>query len=176
MGKSSITREVIRRTGAAFSVSATTRAPRDGEVDGREYRFVDGAAFRRMIDGGELLEWAEVFGEMYGTPAEPVRRAVDAGRTVLLEIDVQGGLQVHRKMPEATFVLVVPPDDEELARRLFGRRTEAAEAAKKRLTKAREEVRIARESGIYNHTVVNDELDAAVEQVVRIVSEESSSP
>ena len=172
VGKSSITREVLRRTAAEFSVSATTRPPRKGEVDGRDYRFVHSQAFQRMIDRGELLEWAEVFGDRYGTPESPVREALAAGRTVLLEIDVQGALQVHRKMPEATFILITPPCDEELTRRLYGRGSEDAEAAARRRRKADEEIAAATRSGVYNHCVVNDDLEAAIARVVKIVNQE----
>jgi guanylate kinase len=173
VGKSTITREVLRRTGASFSVSATTRRPREGEVDGRDYCFVDRPAFEGMAERGEMLEWAEVFGNLYGTPARPVRQAVEGGTSVILEIDVQGGLQVHEKAPDAEFVLIVPPDDRELARRLRGRGSEDEEAAARRLAKAAEELRIAEQSGVYNHRVVNDDLEAAVCQVVRIMDQES---
>jgi guanylate kinase len=175
VGKSSIMHEVLRRTGAAFSISATTRAPRPGERDGQEYLFVDDETFDRMIRNEELLEWAEVFGARYGTPAAPVRRAVAEGKTVLLEIDVQGGLQVYRKVPDASFVLILPPSPDELARRLGGRGTEGAEAAAARLAEADNEIRTARQSGVYNHCVVNDDLAAAVRQVVRIVEQESAN-
>lgn len=174
VGKSTIDREVVRRTGAEFSVSATTRPPRPGEVDGREYRFVDRPTFEAMIERGDLLEWADVFGELYGTPAEPVRRAIADGHTILLEIDIQGGLQVAEKMPEATFVLIVPPSDEELARRLLGRASEDDATARRRLAKAREEIRIAKESGVYNHVVVNDDLERATDEVERVVRRDNT--
>jgi guanylate kinase len=175
VGKSTIVREVLRRRGAEFSVSVTTRPPRAGEVDGRDYRFVDEATFQRMVEADGLLEWAEVFGARYGTPVDAVREALAAGRTIVLEIDVQGGLQVHRKMPEATFVLIAPPSEAELARRLRGRGTEDAGAAARRLAKATEELRTAERSGVYNHCVINDDLEAAIRQVVRIVHEEPAS-
>lgn len=175
VGKSTITREVLRRTGAEFSISATTRPPRQGEADGRDYRFVDRPAFERMIERGEMLEWAEVFGNLYGTPERPVREALDAGGTVVLEIDVQGGLQVHEKAPEAEFVLIAPPDDQELARRLRRRGSEDDEAAARRLAKASEELRTAERSGVYNHRVVNDDLEEAIRRVVRIVRQESAN-
>jgi guanylate kinase len=174
VGKSTIRQELIRRTGAVYSVSATTRKPRPGEADGQDYRFVDRPTFRRMIDGGELLEWAEVFGELYGTPAGPIRQAEAAGATVILEIDVQGGLQVHRSRPDATFILILPPEEQTLARRLAGRRTEDAAAAVRRLAKANEEIRLAQASGVYNHKVVNDDLEAAIAQVLAIVKQESA--
>jgi guanylate kinase len=173
VGKSTIRQEVVRRSGAVYSVSATTRKPRPGEVDGQDYRFVDPPAFQRMIDSGELLEWADVFGQRYGTPASPIRQAEAAGRTVILEIDVQGGLQVHRKRPDATFILILPPDEQTLARRLRDRRTEDDAAAARRLAKANEEIRLAQASGVYNHQVVNDDLEAAIAQVLAIIKQES---
>ncbi len=169
VGKSTISKEVLRRTGAEFSVSATTRKPRPGEVAGRDYLFVEPGEFERMIKQGELLEWAEVFGNMYGTPAGPVGLAIEAGRTVLLEIDVQGALQVYEKMPTATFILIAPPSDEELARRLAGRGTEDEQSFQRRLGKARDELATARQSGAYEHIVINDDLEAAMSQVVEIV-------
>ncbi len=176
VGKGTIRQEVIRRTGASYSVSATTRLPRAGEVDGRDYYFVDRQTFQRMIDDDELLEWADVFGRLYGTPEKPVKQAIEQGRTVILEIDVQGGLQVRRKMPEATFILVLPPSDEELARRLRGRGSEGEAEADRRLAAARKEIEAAERSGAYKHKVVNDDLEQAVRQVVDIVNEERSGP
>lgn len=174
VGKSTIVREVLRQTGAEFSVSATTRAPRAGEVDGRDYRFVGPPAFEKMVQQGQFLEWADVFGNLYGTPAEPVRKAILEGRTILLEIDVQGGMQVARSMPEATFVLIVPPDEAELERRLRGRGSEGEESLRRRLAKAQAEMEAARESGLYKHIVVNDDLEYSVPKVVKIVQGESS--
>ena len=175
VGKSTIVREVLARTGAVFSVSATTRAPRPGETDGRDYHFVDRAAFEDLIARGEMLEWAEVFGQYYGTPAERVRQGLAAGDTVVLDIDVQGGLQVARKMPEATFVLILPPGEAELKRRLAGRGTEDPQAAERRFAQARQEIRAATDSGVYTHTVINADLDQAVDEVVRIVTEEQKT-
>ncbi|MBN1943295.1 MAG: guanylate kinase [Phycisphaerae bacterium] len=169
VGKSTITREVIQRTGAEYSVSATTRPPRPGETDGKDYRFVDRDAFERMIRQDQLLEWAEVFGNLYGTPAEPVRQAVRDGRAIVLEIDVQGGVQVHKKMPDAEFVLIVPPSEEELRRRLKGRGTEDAASYQARSDKAVEELRLARRSGAYRREVVNDDLHRAMDEIVTIV-------
>lgn len=170
VGKSTISREVLQRTGAEYSVSATTRRPRPDEQDGRDYRFMDRDAFERMIEQDRLLEWAEVFGNLYGTPSEPVQQAVRDGRTILLEIDVQGGVQVHRKMPEAEFILIVPPSEAELRRRLKGRGTEDAASYKARCRKAVEELRLARRSGAYRNEIVNNDLDKAVEDIVTIVN------
>ena len=173
VGKSTIVRQVVARTGAVFSVSVTTRPPRAGEVDGRDYRFVDGPTFERLVRDGELLEWAEVFGHSYGTPAEPVRQAIESGKTILLDIDVQGAMQVHRQMPTATFVLIAPPDDQALQQRLAGRGSENGPEAQRRLAAAKKEVDTARRSGIYTHDVVNDDLETAIDAVVAIIQEES---
>lgn len=175
VGKGTVRAEVAKRVETVFSVSATTRQPRPGEVDGIDYRFVDTETFERMIDQGELLEWAEVFGHYYGTPAGPVLAARDAGEVVLLEIDVQGGLQIARNVPEAVFILIVPPSDAELTRRLTGRGTEDGETARKRLAKANEEIRTARDSGVYTYEVVNDRLDQAVDQVLAIITQETDA-
>ena len=172
VGKSTITRLVLQRTGAQYSVSMTTRPQRDGEVDGQNYHFVDRAAFEKMVADGAVLEWAEVFGELYGTPGEPVRQTISAGRAMVLEIDVQGGLQVHRQMPDAVFILVLPPDEAELTRRLAGRGSESPESLKRRLAKANEEIAAAEDSGVYNYRVVNDDLETAVRQIVEIITQE----
>ncbi len=172
VGKSTIDRAVRQRAGVVFSVSATTRPPREGEVDGREYHFVDRRAFQEMIRRGELLEWAEVFGECYGTPAGPVRQALREGKTVLLEIDVQGAMQVHQQMPEATFVLILPPSRADLRRRLSERATEDLPAVRRRLAEAEKEMRVAEDSGVYDYVVVNDDLERAVEQLTEIVTRE----
>ena len=169
VGKSTIVDEVLAKTGAEYSVSVTTRKPRTGEVDGKDYRFVDEATFRQMVAQGQLLEWAEVFGNLYGTPAGPVRESIAAGRTVLLEIDVQGGLQVWAKAPGAVMILILPPSREELERRLRGRGSESPESLRRRLAKADEEISTAQASGAYNHSVVNGDLETAISEVVRIV-------
>ena len=172
VGKSTIVREVLARTGAGFSVSATTRAPRSAETNGREYRFVDRPTFEAMAGRGELLEWAEVFGELYGTPAGPVREALARGETIVLEIDVAGGRQVHEKMPEATYVLICPPGEGSLTERLAKRGSETAASMQLRLDKAAEEIAAAKASGVYNHEIINDNLETAIRQLVDIVNQE----
>lgn len=171
-GKSTILRAALERTGARFSVSATTRSPRAGETHGRDYLFLSREQFEEMIARGELLEWAEVFGHYYGTPAGPVREAVARGETIVLDIDVQGGIQVHEKAPEATFVLIVPPSMEVLERRLRERGTEDARSLRRRLAKARSEIEQAEASGVYDRRVVNDDLDRAVDEMVSIIDKE----
>ncbi len=169
VGKSTVAQEALRRTGAQFSVSATTRSPRPGEKDGTHYHFVSRERFEEMIRQGELLEWAEVFGNYYGTPRGPIDQALTAGRTVLLDIDVQGGVQVFGRMPQARFVLIVPPDEKTLAERLSGRGTEDAPALERRLAQAHREISAARDSGVYQHEIVNDNLENAIRQLVEIV-------
>ncbi len=171
VGKSTIVREVLRQTDAFYSISATTRKPRPGEIDGRDYFFVDRPAFEKMIAEGRLLEWAEVFGDYYGTPEKPVASALSAGKTVILEIDIEGGRQVHRTMPDAAFIFIGPPDEDELKRRLTGRGTESPDKIERRFARAKEETCIAAGSGIYNHRIVNDDLGRAIREVVDIVKE-----
>ncbi len=173
VGKSTVVQQVLARTEAAFSVSATTRPPRPGEVDGKHYRFLTVEAFRQLIAEDALLEWAEVFGHYYGTPGRAVRKTIAGGRVVLLEIDVQGGMQVATREPRAVLILIVPPDEAVLRQRLTGRGTEAPEAIARRLAKAQKELQTARDSGAYRYEVVNDTLADAVDAVVAIVNKET---
>lgn len=173
VGKTTISRQVLQRTGAAFSVSATTRGQRNGERDGTDYVFVDVDTFRRMIAEGDLLEWAQVFGNYYGTPAGPVQTALDDGRTVVLEIDVQGGIQVAGRRPDAVGILILPPDEMTLSRRLSGRGLNGPEEMAERLAKARAEIDTARQSGAYKYEVINDDLAETVDRVVAIVEKET---
>ncbi len=147
-----------------ISVSATTRAPRPGEVDGVHYLFVDDAEFDRLIAEDRLLEWAVVHGtHRYGTPRGPVEEALAAGRPAMLEIDLQGARQVRRTMPEALFVFLKPPSWEELVRRLVGRGTESDEERERRLATAVDELAAEPE---FDVTIVNHEVhDAAAELV-----------
>jgi guanylate kinase len=150
-----------------LSVSATTRAPRPGEVDGQDYAFVSDAEFTDMIAQGQLLEWATVHGQhSYGTPRRPVEERLELGVPCILEIDLQGARQVRKTMPEALFVFVEPPSWEELVTRLEGRGTEDYEQQQVRLATAREELMAAQE---FDHIVVNDNLDDAVIELERLL-------
>ncbi len=173
VGKSSVARRVLQRSEAVGSISTTTREPRTGERHGLDYYFVKRETFERMVAEDELLEWAEVFDNYYGTPAGPVGEALAAGRTVLLEIDVQGGLQVAGRCPDATLILITAPSAAELQRRLTGRGTDLPEVIAKRLAKAQKEIQTARDSGAYTHEVVNDILDDAVAEVLTIMRKET---
>jgi guanylate kinase len=154
-----------------FSVSFTTRLPRSGEVEGIHYRFVSEEEFARLIEAGAFLEWADVFGERYGTPADDVRRALEAGRDVLLEVDLQGARSVKARVPESILVFLRPPSEAELARRLTARGTESGEALEARMGQARLEMA---ESEWFDEVVVNDDVREAVRQVLAII--EGTSP
>ena len=172
VGKSTICRQVVERLGATLSVSATTRPQGAAEQDGRDYYFLSQDAFEQRIEDGAFLEYAEVFGHYYGTPREPVQRAVAAGRVVILEIDVQGGLQVKDKWPAARMVFILPPETDELLKRIEARaRGEDEQARQKRL--ARAEAEIATGKANYEHFVVNDVLDKAVQDVIDIIQQTS---
>ena len=150
-----------------LSVSATTRAPRPGEIDGVHYYFVSDAEFDRMIGAGELLEWAVVHNTYrYGTPRQPIERALDAGGRVLLEIDLQGARQVRAAMPDALLVFLLPPTWEELVRRLIGRGTESAEEQQRRLETAKTELAAQNE---FDARVVNREVSQAAAEVVELM-------
>lgn len=149
------------------SVSATTRAPRPGEVDGRHYHFVTAEEFDDLVANDGLLEWAVVHGrDRYGTPAAPVRAAVQHGHRVILEIDLQGARQVKAKLPQAKLVFIAPPSWDELVARLVGRGTETDEQRQRRLATARTELAAAEE---FDAVVVNDRLGEAVDDLVSLL-------
>jgi guanylate kinase len=157
-----------------ISVSATTRRPRPGEIDGVHYFFVDDARFDQMVDAGEFLEWALIHGAArYGTPRQPVIDALEAGRMALLEIDLQGARQIRETMPEALFVFLAPPSWEELVRRQIGRGTEDAAERERRLETARAE--LAAESE-FDVTIVNREVEQACEELVALMRSATDQP
>jgi guanylate kinase len=164
-GKSTICKRLLEDPRVEFSVSATTRAPRAGEVDGREYHFLDKARFRAEIERGAFIEWAEVHGNLYGTPRLPMERALAAGRVFLVEIDVQGGAQLKALGLPGVYVFLAPPDLGALERRLAARGTDSPEVIARRLAKAREEMRAMER---YDHVVVNADVERAVAEVRRL--------
>ncbi len=172
-GKTTLVRRVLDDDPTlVYSVSATTRAARAGETDGRDYRFLAREEFERRIAAGEFAEWAESFGNLYGTPARPMREALERGDVFLLDIDVQGARQIRAKFPQARFVFIRPPGFEALAARLRGRRTETPEQFAARLKRAADEMAAA---GEYDHVIVNDRLDDAIRELkdlIRRVKEE----
>jgi guanylate kinase len=168
VGKSTVAAELRRRSPDIWiSVSVTTRRPRPGEVNGREYHFVDDAEFDRMVAAGALLEWAQFAGHKYGTPRGPVERRIAAGLPTLLEIDLAGARQVRQAMPDALLVFLEPPSWEELVRRLTGRGTESPEVVERRLATAKEELAAADE---FDVTLVNTSVDEVCRQMVTLVN------
>jgi len=161
-GKSTICKRLLEDPRVVFSVSATTRKMRPGEVDGRDYHFLSVEEFRKRIARGEFIEHAEVYGNLYGTLRAPLEQAIAAGQLYLLEIDVQGALQLKALGEPGQYVFIAPPDFEELRRRLIKRGTEAPEVLERRLHKAEDEYR---ERVKYDHVVVNDDLERAVAEV-----------
>ncbi len=157
-----------------FSVSMTTRAPRPGEVDGKDYFFVTPEAFQGRIDRGEMLEWADIHGGLQrsGTPAGPVQEAMGVGRPVLVEVDLVGARNIKRLMPEARTVFLAPPSWDVLVQRLTGRGTETPEVIERRLTTAREELDA---QGEFDVVVVNDDVDVAVRSIADILQGTSSN-
>ncbi len=168
VGKGTVSADVRERYPQVWlSVSATTRPPRPGEVEGIHYRFVSDEEFDRMVAGGELLEWALVHGRYrYGTPCRPVLDRLAAGRPVLLEIDLQGARAVRAAMPEARFVFLAPPSWDELVRRLVGRGTEGPEERERRLATARVEMAAEPE---FDHVIVNDEVHRATDELIGVM-------
>ena len=156
-----------------FSVSATTRPTRSGEVDGKHYHFLSREQFQRWIDEDAFLEHAEFVGNLYGTPKLYVDKAMDQGRDVILDIEIQGAEQVHRRRPEAIRIYVAPPSWAELERRLIGRGTEDMEKVRRRLERGKEEFAVARD---FDYFVINDTVDRAVEELRAILLAEHCRP
>ena len=161
-GKSTICKQLLRDDDVVFSVSATTRTPRPGEVDGQHYHFLTPEDFRKKISSGAFIEHAEVHGNMYGTLKSPMEEAIAQGKVYLVEIDVQGALQLKALEVEGIYVFVAPPDFSVLRERLAGRGTETPEVLERRLKKAEDEYR---ERERYDHIVVNDLLERAVAEI-----------
>jgi len=161
-GKSTIIQQLISDERVEFSVSATTRPIRDGEVSGKDYHFLTTEEFRAKVEEGAFIEYAEVYGNLYGTLRAPMEEAIAGGRVFLVEIDVQGALQLRALGEPGVYVFIAPPSFDELKRRLVGRGTESPEVLERRLKKAEDEYR---ERVKYDHVVINDDLERAVEEV-----------
>lgn len=173
-GKTSIARALVEGPGDfVFSVSATTRPPRGQERDGVDYHFVSKEAFQSMVDAGDLVEWAEVHGHLYGTPRTAMEQPAQRGQHVVLDIDVQGARQIRDRVPEAVLVFVFPPSAEALLARLTRRGTELRADVVRRLKNAGAELQVAAE---FDYIVVNDRLDDAVEAIRSIVAAEGHRP
>lgn len=170
VGKGTVSAELRRRRPELWiSVSATTRSPRPGEVDGVHYHFITPERFDALVDSGQMLEWAVVHGRnRYGTPRAPVERQLAAGRPVLLELDLQGARQVRASMPDARFVFLAPPSWDALVERLVGRGTEDSEERARRLETARAELAAVAE---FDHTVVNDDVARATDELLGLMGQ-----
>ena len=169
-GKGTVCKQLLaRESGIAYSVSATSRAPRAGEEEGREYYFRTREEFEQMIADGAFLEYADVYGNYYGTPLAPIEKRRAAGEDILLEIDTQGALNVMERCPDGTFIFLLPPSLEELHRRIMGRGTESEESLARRLAAARDEILLGKR---YRYAVLNDAVEAATERIQTILAAE----
>lgn len=174
VGKSTVLKALLeKRSDVYFSVSATTRAPRPGEEDGVHYHFMDANSFRQRIAADEFLEYAEYVGNFYGTPKKYVDEAMEQGKDVILDIEVQGAIQVCSKRPEAVRIFIAPPSWEELERRLTERGTDSPEKVQKRLLRAKVEFQTAH---TYDYFVINDTVEAAVAELDAIMTAEHCKP
>lgn len=170
-GKGTVVKELQKKDKYSLSVSATTRRPRIGEEHGREYFFLTTDEFESMIEGGELIEWAQYVKHYYGTPREYVEKELKAGNHVILEIEIQGALKIKEQYPDALLLFLTPPTAACLMDRLTGRGTESREVIDARMARSFEEVEFMKD---YDYLVINDELKACVEQVEAIVRNEES--
>ena len=169
-GKDTVLKSLMQNEpGVRLSVSATTRAPREGEEDGKDYFFLSCPRFKELVENGKMLEHAEYCGNFYGTPSEPIEAWQAEGCDVILEIEEQGGAQVKTKRPDCVSIFILPPSLEVLEKRLRRRGTDAEEAIQKRLAAAKSEIAQAMH---YDYVVVNDDLESAVEQVAEILRTE----
>lgn len=163
VGKGTLLRSLLARHPEVYlSISATTRSPRPGEVEGQSYYFMSREAFRSLIDSGDLLEWAEFAGNLYGTPRQPIQEQVDSGRLVILEIELEGARQVRQSFPQAQQIFVLPPSLDELEARIRNRGQDAEAAIARRLAQAQTEIDAAAE---FDVQIVNDDLDHALRQL-----------
>lgn len=171
VGKGTVRKALFRRSGhdLVYSISMTTRKPRNEEKDGVEYYFVSKEKFQEEIASGNLLEYAEFCDNYYGTPLDKVQEQLDKGQEVVLEIEVQGAMQVKEKMPEAVYIFIAPPSMKALKERLQNRGTESKEVIEKRLIKAQSEIKVASE---YGYIVINDDVENAADKIMAIIRAE----
>ena len=170
-GKGTICKELLKREDNLYiSVSATTRSPREGEVHGVNYYFLTKDEFKKKVDNNEFLEWAEVHGNYYGTPKFNVEEMINEGKNIILEIDVQGALNVKKNCEDGVFIFILPPTMEELKRRIIARGSETPESLIKRFKTAYEEINYISK---YNYAVINDDLEEAVQKVQNILYAEN---
>lgn len=169
-GKGTVCKEVLKKDPSLrLSISATTRKPRAGEIEGINYYFVNKAEFEKMIEDDQFLEWAEVYGNYYGTPKNFVESQLKEGKDVILEIDIQGAMKAREKFPDGVFIFIVPPSLDELEKRIKGRATETPEEIRLRFAKASSEIKYITK---YDYIVVNDEVSKAAYKVLSILTAE----
>ena len=174
VGKGTVREKVFENPNVnlTYSISMTTRAPRNGEINGVHYYFVDKEYFEQAIKNGELLEYAQFVGNYYGTPKKVVDEILDQGKNILLEIEVQGAMQVMEKCPDAITIFMVPPSFQELENRIRGRRSEPEDIVQQRLNKARGEMELKNN---YKYVVVNDTIDNASQAIIDIITGENGN-
>ena len=165
-GKGTVVKQLLQEYDYGLSISATTRSPREGEQDGREYFFKTKEEFEKMIREHQLIEYAQYVGNYYGTPKEYVVQQLEQGKDVILEIEMQGALRVREILPEVNLIFLTPPTVDELERRLVSRGTETAEVIRERMARAKEESAYMKE---YDYVVINDDLDECVENVHQLI-------
>ncbi|MGI6553266.1 MAG: guanylate kinase [Clostridia bacterium] len=173
-GKGTLCRALMKEMPQlSYSISATTRPPRPGETHGKDYYFVSRQSFQEMLAAGEFLEWAEVYNNYYGTPKKAVLEALSAGKDLILEIDIQGALQVKSIYPQAVFIFILPPSFQELEKRIIHRGKDSEEAIRHRLSCVEDELHYIRE---YDYVVVNDQIPLALEKLKAIIIAEKCRP
>ena len=173
VGKSTICSEVIKRLDNIYlSVSVTTRPKSESEVDGQDYWFITEQEFQERIEKNLLLEHAEVFGHMYGTPRDKVEEAVNEGKNVILEIDVQGARQTQMIFPDAVMIFILPPTEKDLVKRLDNRGRDSADVAEQRISGASDEIAAAWQ--YYKHMVINEDLQQAVDECIQIIKDSTN--
>jgi guanylate kinase len=172
VGKSTISRQLAERSDVAYTVSATTRPKKEKDDEGKTYEHINQTEFFRRLDGDEFLEYAHVYGHYYGTPKHPALDNLEAGKDVLLEIDVQGALQVRYQYPDALMLFILPPNEQTLLQRLNDRGRDDADDINKRFRAAKREIHMAKGSRAFDYMVFNDKLDRAVAEIQNIINNE----
>ncbi|HEX4055503.1 MAG TPA: guanylate kinase [Tepidisphaeraceae bacterium] len=174
VGKSTISRQLAERHSVTYIVSATTRPRRDGDEKGKTYEHISSDEFFHRLDANEFLEYAQVYGDYYGTPKHPAMDLLAEGKDILLEIDVQGALQVRFQYPQCLSIFILPPDEPTLLHRLEARARDSADEIAKRFRNAKREIHMAKGSRAFDYMVINDDLNQAVEEIIKIIKHKRS--
>jgi guanylate kinase len=174
VGKSTISRQLAEKYSVTYIVSATTRPKREGDDKGKEYQYLTKEEFFRRLEADEFLEYAQNYDDYYGTPKHPALDLLAAGKDILLEIDVQGALQVRYQYPQCLAIFILPPDEPTLLHRLEARGRESGEEISKRFRAAKREIHMAKGSRAFDYMVINDEVNRAVDQIIKIINHKRS--